>query len=121
MIGELNVFPHNIATCSPLLLGDTLFLTTSNGVDAAHKRVPSEEAPSFLALDKNDGSVLWSSKLPSQSFRNIMHGQWSNPALGTMGGVRQVVFPGGDGVMYSFAPDTGELLWSFQCNQLWSP
>ena len=52
MIGELNVFPHNIATCSPMIVGDTLFLVTSNGVDAAHRRVPSEDAPSFLALNK---------------------------------------------------------------------
>ncbi|MEM0925964.1 MAG: PQQ-binding-like beta-propeller repeat protein [Planctomycetota bacterium] len=115
MIGELNVFPHNIATCSPMIVGDTLFLVTSNGVDAAHLRVPSEDDPSFLALDKKDGSVLWSSNLPGQSRRNIMHGQWSNPTYAEPGGKPQVIFPGGDGWIYSFSPD-GELLWKFDCN-----
>ncbi len=116
MIGELNVFPHNIATCSPLILGDKLFVITSNGVDAAHLRVPSEGAPSFLALDKNTGKVLWSSGLPSQSERNIMHGQWSNPACAEPNGKPQIIFPGGDGWIYAFEPDTGELIWKFDAN-----
>lgn len=116
MIGELNVFPHNIATCSPLILGDKLFVITSNGVDAAHLRVPSEGAPSFLSLDKRTGKVLWSSRLPSQSERNIMHGQWSNPAYAEPNGQPQVIFPGGDGWLYAFEPDSGELLWKFDAN-----
>jgi outer membrane protein assembly factor BamB len=116
MIGELNVFPHNIATCSPLILGDTLFLTTSNGVDAAHLRVPAEGAPSFLALNKADGSVRWSSQLPSESHRNIMHGQWSNPVYAEGKGQPQVIFPGGGGWLYSFNPENGDLLWKFDCN-----
>ncbi len=116
MIGELNVFPHNIATCSPLIVGDTLFLLTSNGVDAAHKRVPAEQAPSFLALNKNDGSVRWSSNLPSQSERNILHGQWSNPAYAEPNDEPQIIFPGGDGWLYAFNPDSGDLLWKFDCN-----
>lgn len=118
MIGKpLNVFPHNIATCSPLILGDTLFLITSNGVDAAHLRVPAENAPSFLALNKNNGEVLWSSNLPSKSFRSLMHGQWSNPTYAEpKGGEPQMIFPGGDGWVYSFEPKTGELLWKFDCN-----
>src|SRR5947209_13001411 len=33
MIGKLNVFPHNLAVCSPLIVGNTLFVVTSNGVD----------------------------------------------------------------------------------------
>ncbi|MEO1527445.1 MAG: PQQ-binding-like beta-propeller repeat protein [Planctomycetota bacterium] len=115
MIGELNVFPHNIATCSPMIVGDTLFLVTSNGVDAAHLRVPSEDSPSFLALDKNTGKVLWASNLPGQSRRNIMHGQWSNPTYAEPNGKPQVIFPGGDGWIYSFDPK-GNLLWKFDCN-----
>ncbi len=116
MIGELNVFPHNIATCSPLIVGETLFLTTSNGVDAAHLRVPSERAPSFLALDKSNGQVRWSSRLPSESYRNIMHGQWSNPVYAEPNGQPQIIFPGGGGWLYAFNPQNGELLWKFDCN-----
>ena len=31
-------------------------------------------------------------------------------------GKAQVVFPGGDGWLYSFEPKTGELIWKFDCN-----
>src|SRR5437660_116711 len=51
MIGELGVFPHNLAVCSPLVVGDTLFVITSNGVDEEHIKIPRPDAPSFLAVD----------------------------------------------------------------------
>src|SRR5262245_15138567 len=57
MIKELNVFPHNLSTCSPLVVGDTVFLITSNGVDEGHINIPSPAAPSFLAVDKATGKV----------------------------------------------------------------
>ncbi len=28
MMSELGVFPHNLAVCSPLIVGDTLFVIT---------------------------------------------------------------------------------------------
>ncbi|HIM55086.1 MAG TPA: hypothetical protein EYM39_00125, partial [Candidatus Latescibacteria bacterium] len=37
-------------------------------------------------------------------------------AYGVMGGVPQVVFPGGGGWIYSLEPETGELIWKFDCN-----
>ena len=136
MIGQLNVFPHNLATCSPLIVGDTLFVITSNGVDEGHINIPQPGAPSFLAMDKNTGKVLWSSNLPSASLvearkkggndvdikklvdegKLLMHGQWSNPVYAEPNGKAMIIFPGGDGWIYSFAPNTGELLWKFDCN-----
>jgi outer membrane protein assembly factor BamB len=113
MIGKLDVFPHNLSTCSPLIVGDTLFVITSNGVDEDHLRIPSPEAPSFLAIDKKNGKVLWSSKAPG---KNIMHGQWSNPVYAEPGGKPQIIFPGGDGYIYAFEPKSGELIWKFNCN-----
>jgi outer membrane protein assembly factor BamB len=113
MIKDLNVFPHNLATCSPLIVGDTVFVITSNGVDENHLRIPSPGAPSFLAVNKNTGKVIWSSKAPG---RNIMHGQWSNPVYAEAKGRAQIIFPGGDGYIYSFDPKDGTLLWKFDCN-----
>ena len=113
MIGVLGVFPHNMAAGSPLLVGDILFLSTANGVDEGHSNIPAPQAPSFLALDKNSGKVLWKRADPG---KNIMHGQWSNPSYGEIKGVKQVIFPGGDGYLRGFTPETGELLWSFDCN-----
>src|SRR5205085_7086489 len=32
------------------------------------------------------------------------------------GGQAQIIFPGGDGLIYGFNPKDGELLWKFDCN-----
>jgi outer membrane protein assembly factor BamB len=113
MIGELDVFPHNLAVGSPTAAGDILFTVTGNGVDEGHINIPMTLAPSFIAVDKKSGKLLWESDLPG---RNILHGQWSNPAYGVIGGKPQVIFPGGDGWVYSLVPETGELIWKFDLN-----
>jgi outer membrane protein assembly factor BamB len=134
MIGQLNVFPHNLAVCSPLIVGDVLFVVTANGVDEEHINIPSPAAPSFLAIDKNTGKLLWSDNSPSKqlveaqkggkvdikklvnSGRLLMHGQWSNPVYAEPNGKPMVIFPGGDGWIYAFHPKSGELIWKFDCN-----
>ncbi len=113
MMKELNVFPHNMSAGCPLIIGDILFVHTANGVDDGHLNLPSPNAPSFIALDKKTGKLLWKNSLPG---KNIMHGQWSNPAFAEIDGVKQVIFPGGDGWIYSFVPETGELIWKFDGN-----
>src|SRR5262249_48772370 len=104
--------------CSITSWGNTLFINTSNGVDEAHHSVAAPLAPSFFAMDKRTGQVLWTSNLPGA---NILHGQWSAPAVGVLGGVPQVIFGGGDGWVYSFHAErwTGQqpqLLWKFDIN-----
>ncbi|HVR29086.1 MAG TPA: PQQ-binding-like beta-propeller repeat protein [Thermoanaerobaculia bacterium] len=113
MIGELDVFPHNLAAGSPLVVGDILYATTGNGVDEGHINIPSPLGPSFIAVDKNTGKLVWESALPGD---NIFHGTWSNPAYGVAGGREQIIFPGGDGWVYSFEPKSGELHWKFDAN-----
>src|SRR5690606_17300687 len=44
MMDELGVFPHNLATSSPLVYQDNVYIVTSNGVDAAHLEIPSPRA-----------------------------------------------------------------------------
>ena len=113
MMEELTAFPHNLATASPLIVGDTLFVLTSNGVDESHITIPAPNAPSFIAVDKKTGKVLWEDKSPGGS---ILHGQWSNASYGIIGGVPQVVFAGGDGWVYAFEPPTGKPIWKFDLN-----
>src|SRR5262245_507895 len=113
MIRELNVFPHNLAACSPLIIDDMVFVVTANGVDEGHINIPSPDAPSFIAINKKTGKLVWQDKSPG---KNIMHGQWSNPTCVTIAGKQQIVFPGGDGWLYAFEPTTGKLLWKFDCN-----
>jgi outer membrane protein assembly factor BamB len=135
MINKLGVFPHNLAVCSPLLIGDHLWVVTANGVDEGHINVPSPKAPSFIKVDKRDGKVLWQNNDPTvkltetpkegatQEFIKhlvnrgdlIQHGQWSNPSYAVVKGQPQVIFPGGDGWIRSFDP-AGKLIWKFDCN-----
>lgn len=113
MIKQQDVFPHNMSAGCPLIIGDILYTVTANGVDESHINLPSPLAPSFVALDRNTGKLLWKSSIPG---KNIMHGQWSNPVYGEINGLKQVIFPGGDGWLYSFVPETGELIWKFDAN-----
>ncbi len=118
MMRELGVSQHNLANCSPTIWGELLFVCTSNGVDEGHVNIPAPDAPSFLALNKHTGRLVWKDDSPG---RNILHGQWSSPAAGVLGGVAQVIFAGGDGWVYSFVADRWEnekpiLLWKFDAN-----
>ncbi len=113
MIGELDVFPHNLATGSPLVVGDVLYTVTSNGVDEGHVNIPSPFSPNFIALDKNTGELLWESVIVGET---ILHGSWTNPAYAEINGQGQVIFPGGNGVIYSLDAETGDVVWQFDLN-----
>jgi len=120
MIDELAVFPHNLATSSPLVVGDLVYVVTSNGVDEGHLNMPSPDAPAFIALDKKTGKLVWDKNYPK---RKTLHGQWSSPSYGVIAGRPQVIFPGGDGWVYSLNPKDGEILWKFDMNpkdSVWS-
>jgi len=118
MMGQLGVSQHNMCSCSVTGAGDLIFVNTSNGLDESHINLPAPDAPSFLAMDRNTGAVLWTDKSPG---RNILHGQWSSPTYAVLGGEEQVIFGGGDGWCYSFTPQgdgngNAKLLWKFDCN-----
>lgn len=118
MMRQLGSVQHNMASCSVTAAGDLLLVCTSNGVDGNHESIPAPEAPSFVALDKHTGKLLWADNSPG---RNILHGQWGSPAYAVLGGVPQALFPGGDGWLYSFLAERSEsgkpeLLWKFDCN-----
>ena len=139
MIKELNVFPHNLSTSSPLVAGDLVFAVTSNGVNENHIDIPAPAAPSFVAVDKNTGKVVWTNRAPTENLlaaqkaqtgairqslikalvdkgEVLMHGQWSSPCYAVANGVPQIIFPGGDGWLRSFEPGTGKEIWRFDCN-----
>ncbi len=113
MIQELGVFPHNLATSSPVVYGDHVYLLTSNGVDEAHLEVPSPRAPCFLMVNKHTGEVVQENNEPRDG---ILHGQWGSPAVGIVNGRAQVYFPGGDGWLYALDAETFEEVWRFDLN-----
>ena len=113
MMKELGVRQHNMANSSPAVWDVLVFVETSNGRDENREEVPSPDAPSFIAVDKNTGKIVWQDNSPGD---RILHGQWSSPALGEVDGTMQAFFPGGDGWLYGFNARTGEKLWSFDLN-----
>jgi outer membrane protein assembly factor BamB len=120
MMARQGLFQHNMCSCSVTCWREKgiLFVNTSNGVDASHINLPYPDAPSFMAMDRETGTVLWTDKSPGL---NILHGQWSSPTFSVIGGQAQVLFAGGDGWLYSFDPEgdgkgNSKLLWKFDCN-----
>ncbi len=113
MIEDLGVFPHNLATSSPVGSGDLIFVLTSNGVDEGHLDLPMAKAPAFLGIHKDTGEVVWERSDPGE---NTLHGQWSSPSYGVVSDQPQVIFGGGDGWAYAFEPETGKLIWKFDLN-----
>jgi outer membrane protein assembly factor BamB len=119
MMRQLGTSQHNMCSCSVTSWGDLLFVNTSNGVHEDHKTIPAPEAPSFVCMNKNTGELYWTDNAPGA---NILHGQWSSPAVAIIDGVPQVIFGGGDGWVYSYRADAGkdgkgELLWRFDINE----
>lgn len=112
MMKELKVYPRYLANCSPLIVGDLLFVATGNGVDE-HYKIPEPKAPSFIAVDKKTGKVKWQKSYPDDK---IMDGAWASPAYAVVKGKGQVIFPGGDGWLYGLEPATGQIIWKFDCN-----
>ena len=112
MIKELKVVPFQLAACSPLVVGDLVFVVTGNGIDGKTKKVKNPDAPSFIAVNKKTGEVAWKDNSPG---KNIVEGQWGNPVAAEVKGVMQVIFPGGDGWLYAFEAKSGKLLWKFNC------
>jgi outer membrane protein assembly factor BamB len=113
LIKELGVYPHNMSSSSPVVWEDLVFLETSNGRSENHEKVFSPKAPSFIAVNKNSGKVVWQDSSPGDQ---ILHGQWASPALGEVNGLMQAFFPGGDGWLYGFNARSGEKLWKFDMN-----
>jgi outer membrane protein assembly factor BamB len=122
MMDELGVFPHNASNSSPLILGDLVFVCTSNGQDWTHVNVPAPLAPSFIALNKKTGELAGEDDAGIGP--RIYHGQWSSPSAAEINGKMQVFYGGGDGWLYAFDPkpvkkddiDYLTTLWKFDCN-----
>lgn len=118
MMKRLGTSQHNMCTCSCTSDGEVLFVVTGNGVDETHINVPAPDAPDFIALDRKTGKLLWKFEAPGIG---AYHGSWSSPSYAVLGGQPQVLFPAGDGWLYSFDPKGDgkggpKLLWEFDCN-----
>ena len=83
MMEEVGAFPHNLSNSSPVVHGNLIYVMTSNGQDESHVNIPSPKAPAIIAIDKTTGKLAWED---NSVFDKILHGQWSSPTVGTIGG-----------------------------------
>jgi len=123
--------PSDACNGSPLIDGDLLYVTTSNGVDRivhipieedAARRCFAPDAPTLIVLDKRTGRFLAKDTAPTAA--NMLHGQWSSPSMGTVQGRKLIFLGGGDGNCYAFEALTGvpkdpvtlKTAWWVDCN-----
>jgi outer membrane protein assembly factor BamB len=111
MMKGLGVYQRNMANSSPVVWEDLVFIETSNG--RSDESLPAPKAPSFIAVNKSTGKVVWQDNSPGDG---VLRGQWASPALGIVDGIQQAFFAGGDGWIYGFNARTGEKLWKFDLN-----
>ena len=123
MIDECGVFPHNITSSAVLVVGDRLWVSTSNGVDYGHVETPAPFAPCLILLDKKTGELL--GEEASGLSQRIFHGNWTSPAYLKTDEQELAIFGGPDGRCYAFEPEPVadedgfailEEAWRFDCN-----
>jgi len=113
MMEQVGSYPHNMSNSSPVVWGDFIYVSTSNGQDESHVNIPSPRAPAIIALNKNTGELVWEDNSVED---RILHGQWSTPTVGRIGGVLQVISAQGDGWVRGYEAETGKKLWEFDTN-----
>jgi outer membrane protein assembly factor BamB len=113
MCARLGVFPHEASNSDVLPVGDLLMVSTSNGQNEGHTRVPAPRAPSLIAVNKHSGEVVWRAIGPGDQ---VLHGQWSSPVAANVNGRIQVLFGGGDGWLRAYDAASGHEVWRFDGN-----
>ncbi|MCP4450657.1 MAG: PQQ-binding-like beta-propeller repeat protein, partial [Planctomycetes bacterium] len=121
---EVDMYPHDSAHASILIDGDLLYLNSSNGVDKTHKTIQRPEAPSLIVLNKKTGRCV--AQDGERIGPQIFHSAWSSPSMARIGSTKQVIFAGGDGVVYGLEaldaktpPQSRQILkqlWRFDCD-----
>jgi outer membrane protein assembly factor BamB len=129
MWDKLGVFPCDAANGSPLIDGDLLYVTTSNGIDhnmdpytEKNRKLPAPNAPNLIVLEKHTGRLVATDQTAIAA--HILHGQWSSPSLGIVDGRKLIFYGGGDGLCYAFEalasvpekPAKLKTVWSYDCN-----
>ena len=113
MCARLGVFPHEATNSDVVPVGDLLMVSTSNGQNEGHMRVPSPRAPSLIAVNKQTGEVVWRA---IGAGAQVLHGQWSSPVAANVNGRMQVLFGGGDGWLRAYDAASGREVWRFDGN-----
>jgi outer membrane protein assembly factor BamB len=113
---EMRVDPEDAASGTPLLLGDQLWVTTSNSrgqrpASAQQKQMPEQRPepnpdvriPNIVVVDKLTGELIAKEDHPPLE---VYHGQWSSLAAGEVDGQMLVFWGDGYGIVHAYmVPD----------------
>ena len=114
MMEEVGTYPHNLANSSPVVHGrpDLRQHLERPG------REPRQHPVAARAVDHRGQQDRPASSCgrTTRCTESILHGQWSTPSVGTIGGVLQVVSAQGDGWVRGYEAQTGKKLWEFDTN-----
>jgi len=102
MLNELPCWVQDAASCSPLVHGDYVYVNTPNGVDESHRNLPTPDCPALIVLDKKTGKLVAADD--AKIGPRTLHGSWSSPSLGQVGGKTLLFVAAADGVCYAFDP-----------------
>ena len=106
---KAGVFPCDTANGSPIIDGDLLYVSTSNGIDRnsfsdpakeKNRKFPAPNAPNVIVLDKRTGRLVATDDLHIAD--TLLHGQWSSLSMAKVGGRKLLFFGAGDGCCYAF-------------------
>jgi outer membrane protein assembly factor BamB len=56
MMEQVGSYPHNMSNSSPVIWGDQIYVSTSNGQDESHVHIPSPKAPAIISVNKKTAS-----------------------------------------------------------------
>ena len=128
---ELGVKMDHDVVYAPLVFGKYVYVSTGNCMsgpsnDDGRNKLNTENVPCFVALDKETGKLVAAED--EGIARRTIRGQWGTPCVGMVNGKAQILFGGGDGVIYAFEPvgdsppADGKLkkIWSFDMNRAWT-
>lgn len=124
MRDELGVFPHNVTSSSALIVGDRIFVATSNGVDWSHTNIPSPLSPSWIALNKSTGALVGEDG--SGASQHALHAAWSSLTYGVVDDVETLFWGGTDGFLYGYPNEATQdeegfdlflPRWKLDCNE----
>lgn len=99
---ELGTFPHNVSSCSPLVVNGVVYTATSNGMDWSHTNIPAPLAPALVSVDAETGKLLGEEM--SGVTERVLHASWSSPTLAKINDKEILLWGGGDGFAYGFDP-----------------
>lgn len=124
MRDQLGVFPHNVTSSSPVIVGDTIYVATSNGVDWSHTNIPSPLSPSWIALNKKTGELVGEDGSGASEY--ALHAAWSSLTYGEVAGKETLIWGGTDGFCYGYKNETEkdadgydlyQPIWKVDCNE----